>query len=107
MFRALVPARPHGSLVLSRTHTGGIIMMPGESAPRTNIDVRWLDAAITAGESGMACSYGVILLQDLSCALADDNAGCHCVASRHAGHDGTVCYAKVVDSIDPEIAIND
>ena len=55
----------------------------------------------------MACSYGVILLQDLSCALADDNAGCHCVASRHAGHDGTVCDAKVVDSIDPEIAIND
>jgi hypothetical protein len=78
----------------------------GESAPRTKIDVRWLGAAISAGERGMACSYGVILLQDLSRALADDNAGCHCVARRHAGHDGTVCDAKVVDSIDPQIAIN-
>ena len=33
----------------------------GESAPRTKIDVRWLGAAISAGKSGMAFSYGVIL----------------------------------------------
>jgi hypothetical protein len=79
----------------------------GRPALRTKNDVRWLGAAISAGEGGMAASYGVILLQDLSCALADDNAGCHRVASGHAGHDGTVCDAKVVDSIDPEIAIND
>lgn len=47
MFRARVPARPHGSVVLSRSHAGGIVMMPGESASRTKIDVRWLGASIT------------------------------------------------------------
>lgn len=46
MFRARVPARPHGSVVLSRTHAGGLIVMPGESTPRTKIDVRWLGASI-------------------------------------------------------------
>jgi hypothetical protein len=61
--------------------------MPGESASRTKIDVRWLGAAISAGESGMAFSYGMILPQDLSCALADNNAGCHGVAGGHAWHD--------------------
>jgi molybdopterin-synthase adenylyltransferase len=46
MFRARVLTRPHGSVVLSRSHAGGIVMMPGESAPRTDIDVRWLGASI-------------------------------------------------------------
>src|SRR6266446_1122782 len=91
----------------SRPASVGAHIDMGAPALRTKNDVRWLGAAISAGERGMACSYGVILLQDLSCALADDNAGCHCVARRHAGHDGTVCDAKVVDSIDPEIAIDD
>jgi len=86
---------------------GGSPMMPAK--PRPGRRSPFADSAPRSrpGESGMAFSYGVILLQDLSCALADDNARCHCVASRHAGHDGTVCYAKVVDSIDPEIATND
>jgi len=44
--------------------------------------------------------------QDVGGALAYDDAGSHRVACCYAGHDGTVCYAKVVDSIDPEIAVN-
>ena len=46
MFRACVPARPHGSAVLSENHAVGIVMMPGESVSRTDIDVRWLGASI-------------------------------------------------------------
>lgn len=45
-FKARVPTRPHGSVVLSRSHAGGIVMMPGESAARTQLDVRWLGASI-------------------------------------------------------------
>src|SRR5258708_37669015 len=47
----------------------------------------------------------MLRLQHLSCTLADNNAGRHRVASCHARHDGTVRYAKVVDSIDLEIAV--
>ena len=47
MFRQRVPSRPHGSIVLSRTHAGGIILMPGEMQPRTAIVVRWYGAAIS------------------------------------------------------------
>jgi hypothetical protein len=46
MFRARVPARPHGSIVLSRSHAGGIVVMPGESGSKTDLDVRWLGASI-------------------------------------------------------------
>jgi hypothetical protein len=47
MFRQRVPARPHGSIVLSRTHASGIILMPGETQPRTAVAVRWYGAAIS------------------------------------------------------------
>ncbi len=46
MFRQRVPSRPHGSIVLSQTHAGGIILMPGETQPRTAVAVRWYGAAI-------------------------------------------------------------
>ncbi len=46
MFKARVPTRPHGSVVLSRTHAGGFIVMPDAPAPQTRIDVRWLGASI-------------------------------------------------------------
>jgi molybdopterin-synthase adenylyltransferase len=46
MFRARVPTRPHGSVVFSESHASGIVLMPGDSAPRTGIDVRWLGASI-------------------------------------------------------------
>jgi molybdopterin-synthase adenylyltransferase len=46
MFRARVPARPHGSVVLSRTHAGGLILMPDKPTSRSKIDVRWLGASI-------------------------------------------------------------
>lgn len=47
MFKARVPARSHGSVVLSRSHASGIVNMPGQSVSRTKIDVRWLGASIT------------------------------------------------------------
>lgn len=46
MFRARVPTRPHGSIVLSKTHAAGLVAMPGSKAARTKIDVRWLGASI-------------------------------------------------------------
>lgn len=46
MFRTRVPTRPHGSVVLSESHASGILLMPGDSARRTEIDVRWLGASI-------------------------------------------------------------
>ena len=45
--------------------------------------------------------------QDLSGALADDDAWSHGVAGGHAQHNGPVRDAKVLDSIDPKPAIDD
>lgn len=47
MFQQRVPTRPHGSIVLSRTHASGVILMPGETQPRTAVAVRWYGAAIS------------------------------------------------------------
>lgn len=46
MFRQRVPARPHGSVVLSRTHASGIIYLPGESLPYTSIPIRWYGESV-------------------------------------------------------------
>ena len=46
VFQQRVPARPHGSVVLSRTHAGGVIYLPGESRPRTAMTIRWYGSAI-------------------------------------------------------------
>jgi hypothetical protein len=46
MFQARVPTRPHGSIVLSRTHATGVIRMPGALDQEADIDVRWLGASI-------------------------------------------------------------
>jgi hypothetical protein len=46
MFRARVPTRPHGSIVLSRTHAAGLVAMPGGDVAPTKTDVRWLGASI-------------------------------------------------------------
>jgi len=46
VFQQRVPARPHGSVVLSRTHAGGVISFPGESRPHTAITIRWYGSAI-------------------------------------------------------------
>jgi len=47
MFQQRVPTRPHGSVVLSKTHASGVILMPGETRPKTAIAVRWYGAAIS------------------------------------------------------------
>src|SRR5262245_47040826 len=51
-------------------------------------------------------SYAVLGPENLSSALVNDDAGSHGVAGGHTRHDGTVCYAKVIDSIDFQVAIN-
>jgi hypothetical protein len=45
--------------------------------------------------------------QHLSAALADDDAGSHSVAGGHAWHEGLICDAKVLNSIDLKIGIDD
>jgi hypothetical protein len=46
MFQARVPTRPHGSIVLSRTHATGVVKMPGALDQEADIDVRWLGVSI-------------------------------------------------------------
>jgi hypothetical protein len=52
MFRQRVPTRPHGSVVLSRSHADGIVYLPGESKPCTTISIRWYGEAIEIWNSG-------------------------------------------------------
>lgn len=47
LFRQRVPGRPHGSVVLSRTHASGMILMPGERQFQSAVAVRWYGAAIS------------------------------------------------------------
>jgi hypothetical protein len=47
MFQQRVPTRPHGSVVLSRTHASGTILRPGGTQSHTAISVRWYGAAIS------------------------------------------------------------
>ncbi len=56
MFAARVPARPHGSVVLSRTDATGLIVFPGASAAAKEValDVRWLGASILDWPAGGA-----------------------------------------------------
>src|SRR5262245_61420350 len=51
-------------------------------------------------------SYSVYGPENLSGALANDDAGSHGVAGGHAWHDGAVRNTKVVDAIDFQRAIN-
>ncbi len=46
MFQQRVPARPHGSIVISATHAAGTVSMPHETRPRTDIRIRWYGTAI-------------------------------------------------------------
>ena len=52
MFAARVPGRPHGSVVLSRSHAAGLIAMPGAPAREMTLDVRWLGASIVDWRAG-------------------------------------------------------
>src|SRR5207249_3224965 len=40
-----VTSRPHGSVVLSRSHAAGLIAMPGGTAREMTVGVRWLGAS--------------------------------------------------------------
>jgi ThiF family len=46
MFRNRVPGRPHGTVVISRTHASGLIWMPGTRKPRALTNTRWFGASI-------------------------------------------------------------
>jgi hypothetical protein len=48
----------------------------------------------------------MIGLQYFSGALADDDAGSHGVAGRHARHDRSIGNAQVFDSTDLEVGVN-
>lgn len=45
-FRARVPGRPHGSLVLVRGAAAGLIALPGDEPHETPVSVRWMGRAI-------------------------------------------------------------
>jgi hypothetical protein len=55
-FRARVPLRPHGAIVLSRTHASGVVLMPGEDTPRTTIHIRWYGASVRDFKSSLSNS---------------------------------------------------
>jgi hypothetical protein len=56
--------------------------------------------------SSLATSQGVLGLEDLCGAFADDDAGGHGVSGGDAGHDRPVSDTEVVDSIDFQLAID-
>ena len=73
MFRARVPWRPHGSVVLSRTHAAGLITMPSGLDRGAGIDVRWLGASILdwravpprgSTASSLACARQLLVVGD-------------------------------------------
>jgi ThiF family len=46
MFRKRVPTRPHGTVVLSRTHASGLVWLPDWRKPQPLSKVRWFGSAI-------------------------------------------------------------
>src|SRR5258707_7834620 len=41
MFQKRVPVRPHGMVVMSRTHASGLVWLPGSGKPKLLTRVRW------------------------------------------------------------------
>ena len=56
--------------------------------------------------TSLATSQGVLGLEDLRGAFADDDAGRHGVSGGDAGHDRPVSDTEAVDSIDFQLAID-
>jgi hypothetical protein len=46
MFRKRVPTRPHGTVVISRTHASGLVWLPGTRKPQPLNKIRWFGSAI-------------------------------------------------------------
>jgi hypothetical protein len=46
MFQKRVPDRPHGTVVVSRTHASGLVWLPGSRTPQAVEKVRWFGSAI-------------------------------------------------------------
>jgi hypothetical protein len=46
MFQKRVPTRPHGTVVVSRTHASGLVWLPGVRKPQSLTKVRWFGSAI-------------------------------------------------------------
>jgi hypothetical protein len=47
MFQKRVAARPHGTVVVSRTHASGLVWLPGIRKPQPLAKIRWFGSAIT------------------------------------------------------------
>jgi hypothetical protein len=46
MFQKRVPTRPHGTVVISRTHASGLVWLPGVRKPQSLTMARWFGSAI-------------------------------------------------------------
>jgi hypothetical protein len=46
MFQKRVPTRPHGTVVVSRTHASGLVWLPGVRTPQSLTGIRWFGSAI-------------------------------------------------------------
>jgi hypothetical protein len=46
MFQKRVPARPHGTVVISRTHASGLVWSPGACKPQHLTKIRWFGSSI-------------------------------------------------------------
>ncbi|MGB0105951.1 MAG: ThiF family adenylyltransferase [Candidatus Sulfotelmatobacter sp.] len=47
MFRSRVPRRPHGTVIVSRTHAAGLIWLPGARKAKALANIRWFGASVT------------------------------------------------------------
>jgi molybdopterin-synthase adenylyltransferase len=52
MFQKRVPTRPHGTVVVSRTHASGLVWLPGVRKPQSLTKVRWFGSAIADFDCG-------------------------------------------------------
>jgi hypothetical protein len=46
MFQKRVPTRPHGTVVISRTHASGLVWLPGMRKPQSVTRIRWFGSSI-------------------------------------------------------------
>ena len=51
MFERRVPGRPHGTVVISRTHASGLVWPPGARRPTPLTNIRWFGSAIVDFQS--------------------------------------------------------
>src|SRR5215510_54814 len=92
----LVPTPCRGAK--SRPHRSTASMIYSRVVSRLSFDLR------SARYRG--CLQHMVVAQNLCGTLADDDAGSHGIACGHSWHHGTICDAKVFDSIHLKLGVD-